>query len=94
MEVFSWYEIENLIEESKCPNYLNKAIRELNLEYIENANEIYYKKNNKNSINAKKLYDEWFIEFLPTDFQKQKDYWVIYKFNEKTWNYDYEMWTY
>lgn len=94
LEVFSWYEIESLIEESKCPNYLNKAIRELNLEYIENANEIYYKKNNKNSINAKKLYDEWFIEFLPTDFQKQKDYWVIYKFNEKTWNYDYEMWTY
>jgi hypothetical protein len=33
------------MEESKCPNYINKAIRELNLEYIENANKIFFEKN-------------------------------------------------
>jgi len=46
------------MEESKCPNYVNKAIRELNLYYIENANKVYFEKNKENSKSAKELYEK------------------------------------
>ena len=85
---------EEQTEESKCANYINKAVREINLEYIELANKKYFSEKNKNSINAKQLFKEWFLEYLPVDFQQNKDYWIIYKFNENIWNYDYDMWVY
>jgi hypothetical protein len=40
-----WDGMIEILEESKCPNYINKAIRELNLEYIYNINKIYFEKN-------------------------------------------------
>lgn len=81
-------------DETKCSNYINKSIREFNLEYIELANKKYFSEKGKNSKNAKQLFDEWYIDYLPVDFQQNKDYWVIYLFNEKTWNYDYDVWIY
>jgi hypothetical protein len=38
--------------------FLNKAIREINLEYLDRANKTYKLKTNKNSKNAKELFDE------------------------------------
>lgn len=77
-----------------CNNYINKAIRELNLAYIEQGNQLYLKKTWKNAQNAKVLYETWYIDFLPTDFQQYKDYGIIYIFNQDTQNFDYEMWNY
>jgi len=94
IEMFWNIEIKEILEESKCPNYINKAIRELNLEYIYNINKIYFEKNWKNSKNAKQLFDEWYLDFLPKDFQQHEDYWIIYIYNEEIKNYDYEMWVY
>lgn len=87
-------EAKNVIAGNNCNNYMNKAIRELNLQYIENGNKKFFEKNNKNADNAKILFQQWFIDFLPTDFQQYDDYWIIYYYNTETWNFDYKMWKY
>lgn len=82
-------------KQTDCENYINKATRELNLEYIERANEKYKKDNNwKNAKNAKVLLDEKYIDYLPIDYQQEKDYWIIYIYNKDTWHFDYDMWNY
>lgn len=79
---------------SNCENYLNKAIRELNLYYLEKAN-LKYKENFwKNSEFPSDLLNSWFIDYIPTDYQQEKDYGIIYFFNEEIWVYDYRMWRY
>jgi hypothetical protein len=47
-----------ILSDIKCSNYLNKAVRELNLFYIEEANKKYIKDNNKSSTSAKQLFEE------------------------------------
>jgi hypothetical protein len=84
-----------ILSDTKCSNYVNKAVRELNLAYIEKANKKYKEKNNgRHSVNAKQLFDEWYLKYLPIDFQQYKDYGIIYEYNPDTWNYDYEMGSY
>lgn len=81
--------------DSECSNYINKSIRELNLYYIEVANELYKKDNSWISAkNAKVLYDKKYIDYLPIDFQQYEDYWIIYEYNEETGNFDYDKWNY
>jgi len=91
---FEENEEQKIISWDNCGNYINKAIRELNLAYIEEANKKYFEKTAKNASNAKELFDNWFLEFLPTDFQQYKDYGIIYVYNDETWNFDYKMWKY
>ena len=75
-----------------CKNYLNKATRELNLAYIEQANEKYKKDHNwKSALSLDELYNQWYINYKPIDYQQSKDYWIIYKYNTKTQKFDYEM---
>lgn len=81
-------------DDYSCISYINKAVREFNLAYIEQANEKYKKDNNKNSNNAKELFEEKYLEYLPVDFQQYKDYGIIYFYNEETKWYDYKMWKY
>lgn len=83
-----------ILSDTKCLNYVNKSIRELNLSYIENAEDKYFQDNNKHSTHARELYEKWYLKFLPTDFQQYDDYWIIYEFNQDTKNYDYIMWNY
>lgn len=87
---------EKIIYGNDCWNYISKTIRELNLEYIERWNDLYFAETWENSINAKQLFDEWYIDFLPVDFQwyTSDGYWIIYIFNSNTWNYDYTMGNY
>lgn len=86
---------EEILSNTKCINYVNKAIRELNLAYIEKANNEFKKDHKWNpALNAKWLFEDWYIKFLPTDFQQYDDYWIIYEYNKNTKNYDYKMWTY
>ncbi len=82
------------MSDTKCSNYLNKATRELNLEYIERANKKYENENWFPSEDAKELFNKWYIDYLPVDFQQYDDYWIIYKYSKETWNYDYSMWNY
>lgn len=81
--------------DSECPHYINKSIRELNLHYIESANES-FKKDNLwvSAIDAKVLYDENYIDYLPIDFQQYDDYGIIYEYNKETGNFDYNMGNY
>jgi len=86
---------DKILSNTNCNNYINKALRELNLQYIEKADEKYKTDNDwYSSANAKELYDEWYIKFLPTDFQQYEDHWIIYEYNNDTQNYDYTMWNY
>lgn len=85
---------KQIIAWNNCNNYINKAIRELNLAYLEQANKIYFKEKGKNAQNAQELYNEWYIDFLPTDFQQYGDYGIIYIYNTDTGNFDYEMGNY
>ena len=78
----------------QCSSYLNKAIRELNLSYIEQAHQKYLKTHTDALFNAQELFEEWYIDFLPTDPQQWKDYWIIYTYNEDLWRFDYKMWKY
>ncbi|MBW7954349.1 hypothetical protein H3C61_00850 [Candidatus Gracilibacteria bacterium] len=81
---------ENILKDN-CSNYINKAIRELNLAYIEEGNKKYLKDKKINAKNAKVLFDDGYISYLPTDFQQYDDYGIIYIFNNETGNFDYEM---
>jgi hypothetical protein len=44
--------------ENNCSSYINKAIRELNLYYIEQANKKYFQDKKENAINAKVLFEK------------------------------------
>lgn len=85
---------EEVLSDTKCHNYINKAIRELNLEYVERAEKRFKADKWINSLSAKELYNQKYLEYLPIDFQQYKDYWIIYYYNKDIWNYDYKMWTY
>jgi hypothetical protein len=86
---------EKVLSDTKCINYVNKAIRELNLVYIENWNEKYKQSHSWISArNAKILFDQKYIDFLPTDFQQYKTYWIIYQYNDEIKTFDYDMWEY
>jgi hypothetical protein len=84
-------EEKNAFDDTKCINYINKSVREINLYYIEQANKKYKVDKWNNAANAKVLFDAWYIDYLPVDFQKNKDNVIIYKFDDKTWNFDYEL---
>lgn len=93
-EAFINVEQKELTDESQCTNYINKAIRELNLDYIEKANTKFFNETWSNSFDAMELFKKWYLDYLPTDFQQNEDMWIIYKFNADTNHYDYDMWRY
>lgn len=86
---FSGQDKDPQLDDSNCISYINKAVREINLYYIEQANLRYQEKNGFPSLHAKQLYDEGYIEFLPTDFQQYDSYGIIYEYNQDTQKYDY-----
>lgn len=84
-----------LLSDTSCTNYLVKAIRELTLLYLDEA-DIRYKKDFPLEISAKtpeKLFDAGYINFIPTDFQQyvDEDYGIIYRYNPEIGRFDYEM---
>lgn len=87
-----WINLDEVIlNKTDCWSYLLKATREINLHYLEEANEKYKKDNWDNATNGKELYDSWYIDFLPTDYQQNDDYWIRYIYNNDSGNFDYEM---
>jgi len=87
-------EIEKISDNISCLNYLNKAVRELNLNYIELADQNFKEKTWDNSYTAKELFEWGYIDFLPTDPQNSKSQTIIYKYNNDTKHYDYNAWRY
>jgi len=77
--------------DNQCSDYINKAVRELNLYFVEQANKKYRKDTWENASDAKELFDKWYLQFLPIDYQQYDDYGIIYKYNKDTGNFDYEM---
>lgn len=79
-----------ILSNTRCGNYINKAGRELNLEYVSRANDKYKQNNNwKNAPHAKFLFDEGYLDYLPVDYQQYDSYGIIYYYNEETWVFDY-----
>jgi len=83
---------KEILDNNSCHNYVNKAVRELNLYYLDEANKRYFKDTWEQASDSKELFDKWYINYIPKDFQQYKDYGIIYKFNTKTGYFDYEMW--
>ncbi len=78
------------LDDTKCTSYINKSVREINLHYIELADAKYrLEHNNEPSENAKQLFDDGYIDYLPRDFQQYEDYEIIYEYNDETDRYDY-----
>ena len=87
---------EQVLGDTKCLNFLNKAIREINLFYIQNGN-AELQKNHPSWLPARHalgLLESWYIDFLPTDYQQYEDYGIIYIYDYKNKRYDYEMGNY
>lgn len=89
-----WENMTEGLADNTCSNYLNKAVREMNMAFIENADIKYFSDKKKHARSAKVLFDEWYIDFLPLDFQQEKDYWIIYFYNDTISHWDYKMWKY
>jgi hypothetical protein len=89
---------QELLSDTECTNFLAKAVRELNLMYIEQADQKYVSDNPEevSAYSPQKLLELWYINFIPTDYQQYawEDYWIVYKYSEETWRFDYEMWNY
>lgn len=82
-------------DSTQCSNYLSKAIRELNLMYIEQA-DARYVQDNPDEISAytpEELFKLEYIDFIPTDYQQYPEdgYGIIYKYDEKIGRFDYKM---
>lgn len=78
----------------QCSSYINKAIRELNLSYIEQGHQKYLQTHEETLFDAKELLKQWYIDFLPTDPQQWENQWIIYTYSEELGHFDYEMWRY
>jgi len=84
-----------VLDDTKCTNYLAKAIREINLMYIEEADAKYVRDNpgEVSAMTPEKLQEAWYIDFLPSDYQQYPDegYGIIYKYDSEIGRFDYEM---
>lgn len=83
----------NISSENYCSNYLNKAVREMNLAYLEQADKQFFLKEKRHALSSNELFNKWYIDYLPSDFQKQNDWSeIIYYYNNDTSNWDFKMW--
>lgn len=85
----------NLLADSQCTNFLAKGIRELNLMYIEEA-DAQYIRDNPSEVSARDvqtLFETWYIDFIPTDYQQYPDWWygIVYRYKSDIWRFDYEI---
>ncbi|MCT4617598.1 MAG: hypothetical protein N4A38_05320 [Candidatus Gracilibacteria bacterium] len=84
-------DVNKLILGNSCLNFVNKATRELNLFYLENANKDYYNKTGKNADTPQILFNNGIINYIPIDFQQEKHNGIEYFYNPEIGKYDYKM---
>ena len=92
--LFEWYDLDDVdnIIKNNCTNNIAKVGREFNLYFLDEANKKFYNQNWYFSSNIEELYEKWFIDYIPIDYQQYDEYWIIYFFNDDTWFFDYKMW--
>lgn len=76
-----------------CYEYLNRAVRMVNIYYLDEANNN-YKEDNPEYIDLstpKILLEKWYIDYIPLDFQQYEEHWIIYFYNTEIWKYDWKM---
>ncbi len=84
-------ENQTWLESTQCKSYLDKAIRELNLIYIEKAHAQFIKEKKTTALDAYELHEKWYLEFLPTDPQQHVNQWIKYVYDEKFQKFDTQM---
>lgn len=82
---------KKIILENGCINYLNKAVREFNLAFLDEANTRYFEKYNTYALTPEELQKKGMIQYIPKDYQQYDWYGIVYKYNTKTWKFDYTM---
>lgn len=85
-------ESESIWDETQCASYLNKAVREMNLAYIEQADAVYFEKNKTHAKDAEELMKNKLIDYLPIDFQQNGTIKMRYFYNSDTWHWDNKSW--
>lgn len=76
-----------------CSTYLNKAVRELNLSYIEQADARYFKDKKEHALLPSVLLQNRYIDYDPIDFQQdpKNKQGIEYFYSTETKNWDYRM---
>lgn len=84
-----------ILADTECTNFLAKAIREINLMYLEQADKKYILDfpDEISAQSPQRLFETGYIDFIPTDYQQydDKDYGIVYRYNTDIWRFDYEM---
>ncbi len=78
---------DSLLDDTQCTNFLAKAIREINLMYLSQADKKYVA-DHPEEVSAhtpETLKNLGYIDFIPTDFQQYEgeDYGIVYRYNEE-----------
>ncbi len=83
-------EKDNILNKNEWKNYIKKTVRLFNLYYIEKANKKYKKDFWENSKDARELYNKWYLDYFPIDYQQypKKWYWIAYTFNKEINHFD------
>ena len=86
-------EDEDILSGPQCSDHLKRAIRELSLLYLNQADERFRVDfpDELSAQNPERLFELWYIDFIPTDFQQYEDYGIVYRFNSEIWGFDFEM---
>lgn len=76
-----------------CSSYLNKAVREMNLSYLEQADTKYFQAKKEHATNPATLLEAKFIDYIPVDFQRdiKTKQGIEYFYSTETKNWDYRM---
>ncbi len=84
--------IEKTDVSAYCSSYLNKAVREMNLFYLQEADKNFLHQFSHHARDAQELFEKGMIDFIPRDYQKGNDpYEMIYFYNRKIQNWDTQM---
>ncbi len=78
-------------ESTQCLSYLQKAIRELNLLYIEQWHTIFVEEKERPAVDALELFNSWYIDFLPVDHQQYENQGIKYVYDSTLWRFDVKM---
>jgi len=85
-----------VLDDTWCINFLAKAVREINLMYLEKADALYVIDNpaSVSAITPEKLFSSGYINFIPTDYQQYPEKWygIIYEYDDEIQRFDYKMW--
>lgn len=80
-----------VLDDTECTNYLAKATREINLMYLDTANEAFKESTGNPAQDPEELFDAGYISFIPTDYQQYEDYGIIYSWSDDFGRFDYQM---